>query len=186
MISVGVADISKVQNIDVIVNAANGIGVLGRGVAGALSRAGGEILSQAARAHCVEFGPYEAGTFYCTDAGLLKRRGVKMIYHAVTMKFPGGLTSLDSVLSALRGVLTESKKNGVKSIAIPGLGTGIGRLDRVQVAQQMAEVIEPFAKDMDIYVIDMNQEFIDAFRESLKTKSEDYGTASIPTDTNPQ
>lgn len=183
---VGIGDISKVQNVDVVVNAANGIGVMGAGVAGALARAGGDLLSKEARAHCSEFGPYEAGTFYCTDAGLLKRRGVKQVYHAVTMKFPGGFTSLDTVLSALRGVLTEAKKNGVKSIAIPGLGTGIGRLDRVQVAQQMADVIEPFHKNMDIYVIDMNQEFIDAFRNSLKIESEDYGSAPVPPNSDPQ
>lgn len=171
---VGVGDITKVRDVDVIVNAANGIGVLGAGVAGALAASGGDALRQAARDYCKEHGPIKAGLCYNTDAGLLKRRGVKEIYHAVTMEFPGQTSSIEVITSALRAVLTMAVINGVQSIAIPGLGTGIGGIDKTTAAQRMAVIIEPYRGQLNIIVADRNQEFITAFKKALKIESESW------------
>jgi O-acetyl-ADP-ribose deacetylase len=175
-LKVGVGDITKVRDVDVIVNAANGIGVMGAGVAGALAASGGDLLRDGARAYAQEHGPFKAGKCYKTDSGLLKRLGVKEIYHAVTMEFPGRPSSIEIVTKALRSTLAEAMISGVKSIAIPGLGTGIGGLDKTQVAQRMAAIIEPYRGQMDIIVIDRSNEFIEAFRAALKTESEEWQT----------
>lgn len=171
---VGAGDITKVMEVEVIVNAANGIGVMGAGLAGALAKAGGEMLSKTAKTHCDEFGPFNAGTCYRTDAGLLKRRGVKEIYHAVTMKFPGGMTSLQIVEDALQSVMKEAMAQGVRSIAVPGLGIGIGRLDRTVVAQRMASILELYNGLMEILVVDRNELFISDFKDSLSIESEPW------------
>lgn len=173
-LKVGVGDITKVRDIEVIVNAANGIGVMGRGVAGAIAASGGKDLESFAKEYCQKHGPIEEGKCYKTDAGLLKRRGVKEIYHAVTMKFPGRPSSVEIVTKALRSTLAEAMISGVKSIAIPGLGTGIGGLDKTQVAHRMAAIIEPYRGQMDVVVIDRSEEFIKAFRTALKIESEEW------------
>lgn len=173
-LKVGVGDITKVRDVDVIVNAANGIGVMGTGVAGAIAASGGEKFKTEVREYAKANGPFKEGKCYKTDAGLLKRRGVKEIYHAVTMEFPGRPSSIEIVTKALRASLAEAMMSGVKSIAIPGLGTGIGGLDKTQVAQRMAAIIEPYRGQMDIIVVDRSTEFIEAFRAALKTESETW------------
>lgn len=171
---IGVGDITKVQNVDAIVNAANGIGVMGAGLAGALADSGGDLLRNAARAYFNEHGATEAGKCYKTDAGLLKRRGVKEIYHAVTMKYPGQFSSINIISMALRSVFAEAMISGIDSIAIPGLGTGIGGLDKVQVAQRMASIIESNQGQFRIVVVDRSKEFIDAFCKSISSEYEPW------------
>lgn len=173
-LKVGIGDITKVRDVDVIVNAANGIGVMGKGLAGALAASGGDLLKNAAREYCKAHGPIAAGKMYKTDSGLLKRRGVKEIWHAVTMQFPGRPSSIEVVTSALRVTLAAAIIDGVRSIAIPGLGTGIGGLDKTQVAQRMAQIIEPYRGQLDIVVVDQSKEFIEAFKKALRTESEQW------------
>ncbi len=170
---IGTGDITKVKNIDVIINPANGIGVMGAGLAGAIIRSGGDEIQKEAREICKAHGPYEAGNLYVTDSGLLKKRGVKHIYHAVTMKFPGQNSNLDLILLALKKSLTRCAIEELQSIAIPGLGTGIGRLDCSQVAQRMSLVISLFVGQIPkILVMDRNEEFIESFKKSVKTEYE--------------
>tara|TARA_B100000614_G_scaffold262909_1_gene300764 strand:+ start:227075 stop:227578 length:504 start_codon:yes stop_codon:yes gene_type:complete len=163
-----VGDITKLNDVDVIVNAANGIGVMGAGVAGAIARSMGEKAAAAVRDYCKENGPFEPGSCYATDAGLLKRRGIKKVYHAVTMKYPGQPSSLTVVERALKSVAMEAIIDGEQSIAIPGLGTGIGGLNPSQVANRMATVLLPYVGQLDITVVDRNEGFIEAVLNAIK------------------
>ena len=159
-----VGDITKVQDIEVIVNAANGCGIMGAGVAGAINRSSSDFVQEEAREVC-RGNIREPGTVYVTGSGYLKRRGVQSVYHAVVMKFPGSPTSLDFVVAALRNTMSLAVQNGVKSIAIPGLGTGIGGLDKQQVAQRMAKILQQYEGQIDISVIDRGEEFISEFKK---------------------
>jgi len=161
-----IGDITKVRDVDVIVNAANGIGIMGAGLAGALARSGGKLLREEAREHCKKYGPFPAGSCYETDPGLLKRRGIRKIYHAVTMDFPGQASSIENVVNSLQATLTRALIAGIESIAIPGLGTGIGGLDTTQVAQRMVSVLKPYRGQMQIIIIDRNKDFIEAFKKT--------------------
>ncbi len=174
-----VGDITKVEGVDVIVNAANGIGVMGAGVAGAIARSAGTstepngVNIRTIVAEVVEKeGPFDVGDVYISDAGLLKRRGVKRIYHAVTMKYPGGQTSLGTIPSLLTKVFETAIANGESSIAFGGLGCGIGGLSKSDVAREMAHVAEAYNGRIKIEVVDMNQEFIDAFKKNLSVPTE--------------
>jgi len=182
---VRVGDITKVQNIDAIVNAANGIGVMGAGVAGAIARSGGLLLLENVKAVVENHGPFDVGNVYISDAGLLKRRGVNFVYHAVTMKYPGGQTSLGTIGPLLEKVLQTAIENGVTSIAFGGLGCGIGGLTKQEVAKRMANISSNFDRKIKITVIDTNEEFIEEFKNNLNipienddevnNKSPDFG-----------
>ena len=171
MIIIQTGDITKIKT-EAIVNAANGIGIMGKGVAGSIRKSGGYKIQKEAREICKKNGNINEGSFYVTGPGNLLKNGVKKIYHAVTMKYPGGLTSLNTVSNVLKNIIKDAIKNKLKSIAIPGLGTGIGRLDKSVVAAKMAQIIENYHTLIDISIVDSNEYFIEMVKKSLKTEWE--------------
>lgn len=182
-------DITKVQDTDVIVNAANGIGVMGAGVAGAIARSGGDLLRENVKKVVEESGPFDVGDLYISDAGLLKRRGVKFVYHAVTMKFPGGQTSLGTIGDLLRKVIETAISTGQKSIAFGGLGCGIGKLSKTEVAKRMAHISQDYNGKINITVVDTSEEFVKAFLENLSISVETENEAATnhnPSNSSPE
>ena len=164
---------------DVIVNAANSIGVMGAGVAGAIARSAGLSdspngvnIRKIVKEVVDNSGPFDVGDVYISDSGLMKRLGVKKIYHAVTMKFPGGRTSLGTIGPLLRNVLETAISNGGKSIAFGGLGCGIGGLSKEEVAREMALVSQEYNGRISIHVVDMNEGFIEEFKKNLSVPIE--------------
>ena len=146
---------------EAIVNASNGCGIMGKGVAGAIRAAAGKDIEKEAKDICRKNGtPISAGDCYKTSSGRLAKHGIKVIYHAVTMKYPGSISSLYIVGAAMRSVLSRAYKDGVKSIAIPGLGIGIGALNKEFVAKEMVRIAQKYETEMDIVLIDFNEEFI--------------------------
>lgn len=163
-----VGDLTLVENVDAIVNAANGIGVMGAGIAGAIARSGGQLCRESALDVVAKNGkPFQVGEVYISDAGLLKRRGVKQIYHAVTMQYPGGRTSIDTIAPLLRNVFDTAIKHGLKSIAFGGIGCGIGGLDKKLVASRMAMVAESYSNQLEITIVDINEDFIEECKKCL-------------------
>jgi len=158
MIFCQVADITDIK-VDSIVNASNALGIMGAGVAGAISRAGGPEVQSEARQVCKKR-DIEAGMCFGTTPGELSQKGIKKVYHAVTMKLPGGQTGLDIVRKAMDAVLHMAITQKMKSIAFPGLGTGIGGLDKITVAALMVRVARNYMDVIDIYFVDRSQEFI--------------------------
>lgn len=162
-----IQDITKTRDVEVIVNAANGKGPLGAGVAGAIGRAGGEQLKREVMKICQEAGGYKEGDCYISSPGDLGKRGIKAIYHCVTMEFPGGRTSLDTVGNAMRTTIEKAIQNGVKSIVFPGLGTGIGCLNPKSVASVMVNVAKKYSAKIDITFCDVDPMFIGFVRQSI-------------------
>jgi len=146
---------------EAIVCPANGIGVMSRGAARSIAEIAGPDIELEARAISREAGaPLEAGTCYATRPYKLARRGVKRVYHVVTIKYPGGVASLDSVNKGIRAVFDRAVKDKVKSIAIPGLGTGSGRLDKGSVARMLVPIARNYSHAMEIKFADLDKEFI--------------------------
>jgi O-acetyl-ADP-ribose deacetylase (regulator of RNase III) len=165
-------DITKLRDVEVIVNAANGIGVMGAGVAGAIGRSGGEKFREEVRTLGREEGPFEPGSVYETGSGLMKRVGIQSVYHAVTMKFPGTQSSIDNVVQAVRNACRKAIEDQRESIAFPGLGTGIGGLDRKQVAHRMATCLLEYQSRIKITVADIDTSFISLFRDAVGMERE--------------
>ncbi len=165
MISTEVGDITKAGT-EAIVNAANGVGIMGRGVAGAIINIAGRKLENEAKSKCKENGkPFEPGQVYTTSSFKLRERGIKIVYHAVTMKFPGGITSLHFVNIAMKLTIERAIHDNIESIAFPGLGTGIGRLNKNAVAGIMVRVAKDYDHLIDIVFVDYDKIFIKKIKE---------------------
>lgn len=156
MIRTALGDITRIPDVEYICNAANGVGPMGSGVAGAIRRAGGAIIQDEAYRVCRQFNP-QAGTLYETSAGRLPYRGV---IHLVTMKRPGGYTDYNIVRSCLRSLKEFCFMHGVKSVALPALGTGVGRLDPKVVAEIFVQELAPVPSTLFV-VTDIDKSFLD-------------------------
>jgi O-acetyl-ADP-ribose deacetylase (regulator of RNase III) len=149
-------------SLDGIQNAANGKGPLGRGIAGAIKQYGGQEIQDDAYKVCSMLDP-QPGEAYSTISGKLKDKGVLRIIHAVTMKQPGGRTSLEVVKSAFQSALELAKKEGITRLGCTALGTGVGGLPPDAVAEAMYAIAS--TDEVDIVFIDINEKFIDKMKE---------------------
>ncbi len=116
-IEVYLGDITQLE-LDALVNAANNHLWMGAGVAGAIKRAGGSQIE----AEAVKKGPIPVGQAVVTGAGRLKAR---YIIHAAVMG-PDLATDAEKIRQATRNSLIRADELGIKSLAFPALGTGVG------------------------------------------------------------
>ena len=148
---------------DVIVNPANSYGYMGGGVAGVIKRVGGQEIEDEAVAQA----PIPVGKAILTTAGKLKHRGV---VHAPTMEEPAMRTSEDKVRKATRSALELADSMGFKSIAFPGMGTGVGRLPKSLAARVMVEEVLSFKpKSLDrVVFVDIDEEMVKEWEKFLR------------------
>lgn len=109
-------DITELE-VDAIVNPANEELKLGGGVAGAIREKGGESIQK----ECNRIGGTPVGTAVMTGAGELS---VKQVIHAVGPRMGEGDEDR-KLAAAVRASLALADRNGLKSIAIPAISTGI-------------------------------------------------------------
>lgn len=133
-ISVTTGDITKLE-VDAIVNPANSLLIMGGGVAGAIKRVGGKEIEEEA----LNSAPVPVGKAIATKAGKLK---AKHVIHAPTMEKPAMQTTVDKVKSAMKGALDCAERLGIKSVAFPGMGTGVGGLSLEEASNTMVEQIK--------------------------------------------
>jgi len=135
-------DISGAE-VDVIVNAANTDLKLGSGVAGAIRERGGPSIQR----ECDCLGPVPLGEVALTGAGELPARHV---IHAASMEL-GGQTTEEALRMATRRVFEVACEHGLRSIAFPAIGTGVGGLSVQRCAEIMlAEAREHLAQKTSI------------------------------------
>jgi O-acetyl-ADP-ribose deacetylase len=116
-IEVQQADVTKLE-VDAIANAANTDLTHGGGVAGAIVRAGGQVVQDESD----ELAPIELGQAVATSAGEMPARWV---IHAATMHL-GGPTSTEIIRKATASTLAKADEIGAKSLALVAFGTGVG------------------------------------------------------------
>jgi len=155
------------RRVEALVNEANDRLVMGGHAAGALlSRGGIEIHKEA-----IAKAPAKLGSVVRTGTGKLATR---YIYHAVVIDHAAGkTTSVAHVVEAVRGVLACALTDGVRSIAMPLLGEGVGGLGVQQALEAILEAIEDVSTnyswtvDVELVVHDV-EKFVEAgglFRE---------------------
>ena len=118
-----------------IVNPANSLMLMGGGVAGAIKRAGGAEIEEEARKQA----PVPVGKAVATGAGRLP---VDLVIHAPTMERPAMRTTSEKVLLAAKAALECAEREGVKAIAFPGMGTGVGGLSPDSAAEVMLRALK--------------------------------------------
>lgn len=156
--------------VDAIVNPANSMLTMGGGVAGAIKRVGGEEIEKEA----VKNAPLPIGKAILTSACRLK---AKNVIHAPTMEKTGPTTA-ENVYKATYAALELAHSMNFRSIAIPGMGTGVGGLSPNEAAKAMFKALEDHLnkglKVERIIFIDLSEEVVDAFKKTLKRLIEKY------------
>ncbi|OGX07919.1 MAG: O-acetyl-ADP-ribose deacetylase [Nitrospirae bacterium RIFCSPLOWO2_12_FULL_63_8] len=146
----------------VIVNAANSLGLMGGGVAGVIKRAAGAEVEREA----VHDAPIRVGRAVLTSGGRTKFKG---IIHAPTMPEPGMRIPAQNVALATKAALTLADEKGFESVAIPGMGTGVGGVAPAEAARVMVEAVRSFSprKLKSVVLVDVDPEMVEAWKQQL-------------------
>jgi O-acetyl-ADP-ribose deacetylase len=125
------------MDVDAIVNAANNDLQLGGGLAGVIRRRGGDSIQR----ECNEIGTIPVGGAAITSGGKLKARH---IIHAASMEL-GGQTTIRALRGSTAHALRIAAQKGLRTIAFPAIGTGIGGFPLSECAEVMfREVVQHF------------------------------------------
>lgn len=125
-------DITSLE-VDAVANAANTRLLHGGGVAGAISRAGGEAIDR----ESAERAPIGLGEAVATSGGEMPCRWV---IHAATMEL-GGPTSADIIRRATASTLRKADELGARSLALVAFGTGVGGFSVSEAARIEVEEV---------------------------------------------
>ncbi|MGH7235558.1 MAG: macro domain-containing protein, partial [Nitrospiraceae bacterium] len=94
----------------------------------------------------------------------------KAIIHAPTMPQPAMQIPPQNVALATRTALALGDSHGFTSIAIPGMGTGVGGVAHTEAAALMVKEIKAFAPRTlrSVILVDVDAAMVSAWREALK------------------
>jgi O-acetyl-ADP-ribose deacetylase len=140
---VKVGDITK-ENVDAVVNAANGTLMGGGGVDGAIHRAGGpEILKECKEIRRVRFPDgLPTGQAVITTAG---RMPAKHVIHTVGPVYGrGGKHKAELLGACYQNSLSLAAENGLKTIAFPAISTGVYGYPLDEAARVSSQAIQKF------------------------------------------
>ena len=136
----------SVESFDCMVSAANSFGLMDGGVDLAIINFFGEELEKRVQRHIINeyFGEQPIGTSFIFPTHHSKH---PFIAHTPTMRTPMAITGTDYVYLAMKAILTLIKsgvfedgtpvQERIQSVAIPGLGTGVGQVPPLLCARQM-------------------------------------------------
>lgn len=162
---VKVGDITREQ-VDAIVNPANSFGSMGGGCAYAIKAAGGSQIEEEA----ISKGPTPVGMAIETGAGGLAAR---YVIHAPTMENPAESIDKDNVRAATYAALRRARELGIRTLAFPGMGTGVGGVGKTEAASAMLAEIKRFSAEErssleSIVLVAFDMDLRNAFEVSLK------------------
>ena len=123
---------------DAVVNTVNCVGVMGRGIALQFKRAYPRNFK--AYAAACKRGEVEPGKMFVWETGRLT--GPRWVINFPTKRHWRGKSRLEDIDSGLAALADEIRSRGIRSIAVPPLGSGLGGLDwsdvRVLVVERLA------------------------------------------------
>lgn len=146
----------------VIVNAANSYGLMGGGVAGVIRRAAGSAVEAEARQQA----PIAVGCAVLTSGGRTQFEG---IIHAPTMPEPAMRVPAENIALATHAALALADERGFRSLAFPGMGTGVGGVAVAKAARLMIEEIRRFDSQSlkHITLVDVDRAMVEAWQACL-------------------
>lgn len=153
------------MDVDAVVNAANTDLVLGSGVAGAIRKKGGPSI----QSECDGIGPVPLGAAAVTGAGELK---ASFVVHAAGMR-PGGTVTRRSLSDATKNSLARADEKGVRTIAFPAIGTGVGGFPLKECAEIMINTVSGYLNSKEssiktVYFVLFDEHAYGVFEETLK------------------
>jgi O-acetyl-ADP-ribose deacetylase (regulator of RNase III) len=162
VIHIAKSDITEMP-VDAVVNPANSLGIMGGGVAAALSRKGGPSIQKEA----MSLAPIAVGAAVVTNAGSL---WAKHVIHAPTMEEPGIKVGIENVRRATRAALIAAARHGFDTIALPGMGTGLGGVDPADASRAIVDELRAHRqpKPATVYLVDLNDNILRCLEEALR------------------
>jgi O-acetyl-ADP-ribose deacetylase len=162
VIHIAKSDITEMP-VDAVVNPANSLGIMGGGVSAALSRKGGPTIQREA----MSLAPIAVGAAVVTNAGQL---WAKHVIHAPTMEEPGVKVGIENVRRATRAALIAAARHGFDTIALPGMGTGLGGVDPSDASRAIVDELRAHRqpKPTTIYLVDLNDDILRCLEEALR------------------
>ena len=157
------ADITTLP-VDAIVNPANSLGIMDRGVSATIREHGGESIQEETMAKA----PVPVGAAMLTSAGQLP---AKYVIHAPTMEEPGMKIGAENVRRATRAALIAAHASGLPVIALPALGTDGGGISVEEASRAIVEEIRAHrrAHPETIYLVAFSDEVVASFEHALHT-----------------
>lgn len=127
--------------VDAIVNPANTDLELGAGVAGAIAKRGGSTVQK----ECDDFAPINLGGAIRTRGGLLP---AKFVIHTAVMG-ADRKTNAGLIADATNSALAIAEEIGLKRIALPAMGTGVGEIPYAEAAKTMLDATVNYFENRD-------------------------------------
>jgi len=159
-----------VQDVDVIVNAANAQLAHGGGVAAAIARAGGPSVDEASRAWIAEHGPVPRGGAAVTPAGDMVAHH---IVHVVGPIYRGVPEDEIELIRAVRAALDAAERLGAASIALPAISAGIYGYPPDEACRVIVEAVERWLADggslQEIRLVAFGADVAEDFRQAVRS-----------------
>jgi len=121
------------MSVDAIVNAANTDLTMEVGVGAAIRRKAGERIQEA----CDSLAPIRLGEAAVTSGINLK---ALFVIHAASMR-PGKRATAESLRLATSASLMRAEEKGIRSMAFPAIGTGVGGISLEECAPIMLKAV---------------------------------------------
>ncbi|WP_394774957.1 O-acetyl-ADP-ribose deacetylase [Flavobacterium sp.] len=162
------ADITEIK-VDAIVNAANTSLLGGGGVDGAIHRKGGKAILD----ECIQIrnkqGGCKVGEAVITTAGNLPS---KYVIHTVGPVWNGDKEQTNSLLaSCYQNSLDLAVQNGIKTIAFPGISTGIYKFPKdkaAEIAIKSVRIFDKLSKIDKIIFVCFDEESYEIYKHLLE------------------
>lgn len=136
---------------------------MGGGVALAIKKRGGKEIEKEA----ISKAPIPVGSAVATTAGKLKAR---YVIHASTMEKPAQRIPVENVALATQAALELAAKLKLRSIAFPGMGTGVGGVAPEDAAKAMLEVIKNHRGEFpeEVILVAFDSRLYEAFSQFIR------------------
>jgi O-acetyl-ADP-ribose deacetylase (regulator of RNase III) len=138
-IEVVVGNIVMQSDVDALVNSANANLRLGSGVAGAIHTAAGPELEK----FCQPFAPLELGAALITPGFKLAN---PWVIHVRAAHYILNTEPERYMAFAMFSMLNTAKDNGIRSLAMPAIGTGVFKFPPMLAARITAKALREFEK----------------------------------------